>query len=235
MVGRRDAGNLVLAKIPARDLSRMRPHLMPVVLKFGQVLYVPGQPVHAVYFPIDCLISFVAAVDARRMLEVGMMGSEGMAGIPFVPGVQVSAGRTVVRAAGAALRMAVAPFQVELNRSRPLQRELLRLNYMLTAQIAQTAACNRFHDAEARLARWLLMTRDRVGSNELRLTQEFMASMLGFRRAGITEAASGLKRQKLIRYHRGALHIQDAKGLKASACSCYRILNTVYARARRSG
>ena len=128
--------------------------------------------------------------------------------------------------------MASAPFRVEFDRSPPLQQALYRYTYALMAQVSQTAACNRFHNAEARLARWLLMTRDRLESDEFPLTHEFLAHMLGLRREGVTEAASALKRRRVIAYSRGNIQILNIKELKASSCTCYQIVQTVYARAQ---
>jgi len=206
--------------------------LEPVSLEFGQVLYEAGGKIRHVYFPVDCLISLLTAVDKRRTLEVGMVGNEGMTGMPFILGMGVSGVRALVQGAGAALRMSAAPFRIEFDRNQPLRQALFRYTYALMAQISQTAACNRFHDAEARLARWLLMTRERVESDKFPLTHEFLAHMLGVRRVGVTEAAGALKRRGLIDYRRGTIQILDAKGLKASSCSCYRIVKAVYQRAQ---
>jgi len=161
-----------------------------------------------------------------------MVGNEGMAGMPFILGMGVSGVRALVQGGGHALRMASAPFRIEFDRNTPLQDALHRYTYALMAQISQTAACNRFHDAEARLARWLLMTRDRVRSDEFLLTHQFLAHMLGLRREGVSEAASALKHRGLIAYSRGEIQILDVRGLKASACSCYQIVKTVYDRAQ---
>lgn len=226
------AANRVLASIPPKSYKRLQAQLEPVTLDFGQILYEPGKPIGFVYFPINCLISLLTAVDKRRSLEVGMVGNEGMAGMPFILGMGVSGVRALVQGRGDALRMAAAPFRVEFGRNRPLQEALYRYTYALMAQISQTAACNRFHDVEARLARWLLMTRDRVGSDEFPLTQEFLAHMLGVRREGVTEAATALKRRKLIDYSRGKIAILDAKRLNASSCSCYQIVKSVFERAQ---
>ena len=232
MTGLTRVTNRVLATIPPREYKRLHVHLEPVTLKFGQVLYNPGKPIRHVYFPVNCLISLLTAVDKRRTLEVGMVGNEGMAGMPFILGMGVSGVRAVVQGEGNALRMASAPFRTEFDRNRPLQEALFRYVYALMAQISQTAACNRFHEAEARLARWLLMTRDRMGSDEFLLTHEFLAHMLGVRRVGVTKAASALKRRKLISYTRGKIRILDVRGLKASSCSCYQIVKTVFDRAQ---
>jgi CRP-like cAMP-binding protein len=226
--------NKVLASIPPKAYQRLRAQLEPVTLNFGQVLYQPGKPIRHVYFPIDCLISLLTAVDKRRTLEVGMVGNEGMAGMPFILGIGVSGVRALVQGAGNALRMDAEHFRIEFDRNPALQQALYRYTYALMAQISQTAACNRFHETEARLARWLLMTRDRVGSDEFPLTHEFLAHMLGLRRVGVTEAASALKRRKLIAYNRGKMDILNIKGLKASSCSCYQTVKTVYDRAQNT-
>lgn len=224
--------NRVLAAIPAHEYRRLRAGLELVDLKFSTVLYLPGKPIKYVYFPINCLISLLTAVDKRRSLEVGMVGNEGMAGMPFILGMGVSGVRAIVQGEGSALRMPSATFRKEFDRNPSLQDALFRYTYALMAQISQTAACNRFHEAEARLCRWLLMTRDRVGSDEFPLTHEFLAHMLGMRREGVTEAATTLKKRKLITYSRGKIQILDVRGLKKSACSCYQIVKVVFRRAQ---
>lgn len=232
MTDQNRVANRVLASIPPKDYRRLQAQLEPVTVGFGQVLYDPGQKIRHVYFPVDCLISLLTTVDRRRSLEVGMVGNEGMAGMPFILGMGVSGVRALVQGGGDALRMASASFRIEFDCNAPLQEALHRYTYALMAQISQTAACNRFHEAEERLARWLLMTRDRVASDEFRLTHQFLGHMLGLRREGVSEAASALKERGLIAYSRGAIHVLDVKGLKASACSCYQIVKTVYDRAQ---
>jgi CRP-like cAMP-binding protein len=231
MTVRNPAANRVLASIPAANYQRMKAHLQAVTLKFGHILYEPTETIRHVYFPLDCLISLLTSVDKRRNLEVGMVGNEGMAGMPLVLGVGTSGVRALVQGGGSALRMSASRFRLEFARNMPLQQALLRYTHALMAQISQTAACNRFHGAEARLARWLLMTRDRVGSDDFPLTHVFLAHMLGLRREGVTEAASALKRRRLINYSRGKIQILDTKALAASSCSCYRLVNSVYQRA----
>jgi CRP-like cAMP-binding protein len=231
MTERNPAANRVLASLSASSYQRLKAHLQPVTLKFGHILYEPDEGIRHVYFPLDCLISLLTAVDKRRNLEVGMVGNEGMAGMPVVLGVGVSGVRALVQGGGTALRMSTARFRTEFARSVPLQQSLLRYTHALMAQISQTAACNRFHGAEARLARWLLMTRDRVGSDDFPLTHVFLAHMLGLRREGVTEAASALKHRQLIDYRRGKMKILDVKGLIASSCPCYALVNSVYLRA----
>jgi CRP-like cAMP-binding protein len=224
--------NRVLASIPPRDYKRLVAKLEPVELKFGEVLFEPGKAIKHVYFPVNCLISLLTAVDKRRSLEVGMVGNEGMAGMPFILGMGVSGVRAIVQGGGNALRMASGPFRTEFDRNGPLQEALFRYTYALMAQISQTAACNRFHEAEPRLCRWLLMTRDRVGADEFPLTHEFLAHMLGLRREGVTEAASALRRRNLISYVRGKIKILDVRGLKKSSCSCYQTVKAVFDRAQ---
>jgi CRP-like cAMP-binding protein len=234
MTDRTPAANRVLASLPTKQYERLRSQLEPVTLEFGQVLYQPGRTIRYVYFPVTCLISLLTAVDRRRTLEVGMVGNEGMAGMPFILGMGVSGVRALVQGGGNALRIASAPFRLEFGRNLALQQALYRYTYALMAQISQTAACNRFHSAEARLARWLLMTRDRVASDEFPLTHEFLAHMLGVRREGVTEAASALRRRKLIDYSRGKIRILDARRLMAASCSCYQIVRAVFERAHRA-
>ena len=233
MTHRSALSNRILASIPSTEYERLSRQLEPVRLAFGQLLYEPGKSIRYVYFPLDCLISLLTSVDRQRTLEVGMVGREGMAGMPFILGVGVSGVRALVQGEGEALRMGSALFRVEFDRNPALQQALYRYTYALMAQISQTAACNRFHDAGERLARWLLMTRDRIGADEFSLTQGFLAHMLGLRRVGVTEAASELKRRQLIAYTRGQLQILDVPGLKRASCSCYRLVNAVFARAQR--
>jgi CRP-like cAMP-binding protein len=234
MIDRRTAANRVLASIPAKEYQRLRSQLEPVTLAFGQVLYEPGETIKHVYFPLDCLVSLLTAVDKRRTLEVGMVGNEGMVGMPFILGMGISGVRALVQGGGDALRIAAAPFRAAFARNLRLQQALHRYTYALMAQISQTAACNRFHAAEARLARWLLMTSERVGTDEFPLTHEFLAHMLGVRREGVTEAANALRRRKVIDYSRGKIQILDAARLKAASCSCYQVVRDVFDRAQRA-
>jgi len=161
-------------------------------------------------------------------LEVGLIGPEGMLGVPLALGVGVSSVRAVVQGTGTALRMKSARFLKEFRDSPPLQRVLYRYSYLLNAQVAQTAACNRFHMVPARLARWLLMTRDRVLSDQFRLTHGFLADMLGVQRSAVTLAAGALQRRKLIDYSRGNIRILDRKGLRAVACECYQVIKDMF-------
>jgi len=213
--------NSLLAALPRRSYLRLLTGLVPVELEFGAILYEPGQPIEQVYFPTQSLVSLLTLVEGHLALEVGLVGREGMVGFPLALGVDVSPVRALVQGGGHALRMGAARFRVELRRSPPLQRELYRYVHTMMAQISQTAGCNRFHVVEPRLARWLLMTRDRVRSGEFRMTHEFLSHMLGVRRVGVTEAASALQRRKLIEYSRGHIKILDHRGLEKAACPCY--------------
>jgi len=215
------AENRLLAALPRKDYARLLPALEPVELTFGDVLYEPGARIRHVYFPRNCLVSLLTSVDAHQAAEVGLVGAEGMIGVPVALGIAVSPFLAVVQGSGTAMRMKTADMRREFTKSAALQRELFRFTHLLMTQVAQTAACNRFHVVTQRLARWLLMTRDRVYTNEFLLTQEFLARMLGVRRVGVTEAATSLQTRKLIRYSRGTITILDPKGLAAAACGCY--------------
>lgn len=214
--------NLLLESLPRAAAQELHAQLTPVDLAFGEVLYEPGQPMRDVYFPLDGLVSLLTLVGGRQALEVGMVGREGMVGVPLALGVALSPMRALVQGGGTALRMSSARFDILMRRRTPLRQALLEYAGALMGQIARTAACNRFHVVEARLARWLLMTRDRAGSAEFAMTQEFLSGMLGVRRVGVSEAASSFQRRKLIAYSRGRLRILDHAGLEAACCSCYR-------------
>ena len=213
--------NQLLAKLPRATYGHLSRHLELVQLTFGEVLYEPGDPIRHVYFPNDSLVSLLMVVDRHLALEVGMVGREGMVGVAFALGMAGSPVRALVQGAGAAMRMKATSFRAEFGRNEILRRQVLLYTHALMAQVAQTAACNRFHVVEARLARWLLMTRDRVSSDRFRLTHEFLGHMLGVRRVGVTNAAHALKRRKLIAYNRGDIAIMNGRGLEAAACSCY--------------
>lgn len=215
------AVNRMLAALPRKQYVHLLTGLEPVALTFGEVLYEPGDRIRHAYFPSDSLVSLLTVVEGHP-LEVGMVGGEGMVGLSLFLGTDVSPVRALVQGAGTALRMKAARFCEETRTSPQLRREVGRYTGVLMAQITQTAACNRFHVVEGRLARWLLMTRDRVMSEEFRLTHEFLGHMLGVRRVGVTKAAHALQERKLIRYSRGRIRILDSRGLEAACCSCYR-------------
>ena len=216
------AVNRLLEALPKRDLRRMLDGCETVELVFADVLSTPWQQLRHVYFPTQGFISLIMPIDASSSLEVGLVGDEGMFGVTHALGVDLSPVRAVVQGAGSALRMEAAGFRRELGRSRPLQRKVDRYAFVRYTQLAQTAACTRFHIVEARLARWLLMTQDRAHATAFHVTQEFLALMLGVRRVGVTKAASSLQRRGLIRYSRGNITVLDRRGLKAASCGCYK-------------
>jgi CRP-like cAMP-binding protein len=216
------AANRLLEALPASDLRRMLAACEAVDLAFADTLYTPGERLSHAYFPTRSFISLIMPVDDSASLEVGLVGNEGMFGIPLVLGVDVSSVRAVVQGAGSALRMDAASFCRELRRSEALQREIDRYVFVHLSQLAQTAACTRFHVVEARLARWMLMTQDRAHADTFHITQEFLAFMLGVRRVGVTKAASSLQKRGLIHYSRGDITVLDRRGLKAASCGCYK-------------
>ena len=224
--------NHLLGALPRKDYQNLLPVLETVKLDFGQILYESHAQIRHVYFPIDCFVSMLTTVDAGRAAEVGLIGSEGMIGIPMALGVAVSPFRAVVQGGGTAMRLKTVDFRRNFSNSHALKREVFLFTHLLMIQVAQTAACNRFHVVTQRMARWILMTRDRVNSNEFRITQEFIALMLGVRRVGVSAAMCRLAERKLIVYRRGTITILDHEGLIAAACVCYKTVKDTYAQAQ---
>lgn len=225
---RDSVANRLLAALPSMDYQRLLARLEPVTLTFGEVLYRPGEPIQQVYFPTNSLVSLLTLVEGHMALEIGLVGREGMLGIPVALGINDSPVRALVQGTGTALRMTSAHFLSTFRQSAPLQSEIHRYIHERMVQITQTAACNRFHQVEARLARWLLMTRDRVQSDQFRLTQDLLGCMLGVLRVAVTKAAGALQQQKLISYRRGEISILDGQGLEAAACRCYQVVKNVH-------
>lgn len=216
--------NQLLAALPKDEYRRLQSNLEPFPLVFGEVIYEPDDLIRYVYFPTSGIISLLAAVEDRATLEVGIVGREGVVGLPIFMGVKTSRNRAVVQGAGMALRMKATSFRKECKNDGLFSQLLRRYSHSRLTQISQGAACNRFHPIDARLARWLLMTGDRMGTSEFQLTQEFLSNMLGVRREGVNKAAGALQKRRLISYSRGTLTTLNRTGLEAVACHCYRII-----------
>ena len=221
--------NQLLAQLPPAAQRRVQGLGDMVELTLSEIVGEVGRPTLFVLFPIDGFISLLAQVDDEHAIEVGMVGREGMLGIQLALGVAAEPLKAIVQGAGRALRVRAAVFRRELASNRALQSTVARYIHVLFAQHARAAACLRFHLIEPRLARWLLMSQDRAHADEFRVTQEFLAYMLGVRRVGVTAAAGALQRRQLIAYERGAMTILDRTGLEQAACSCYASDRAAYA------
>jgi CRP-like cAMP-binding protein len=228
-VRRRLPLNRLLEALPDRQSQRVLRECKAVELKFGEILYQPNARISDVYFPVDSFISLMIPVDSTGNLEVASVGNEGMLGSPLVLGVNVSPLRALVQGEGLAWRMSAVAFSRELGRSAALRDGMHRYLQVRMCQLAQAAACTRFHLVEQRLARSLLMTQDRAHSSEFHATHEDLAYMLGVRRVGVTKAANALQTRRLIHYHRGEISILDRLGMEAAACDCYRADRETYA------
>lgn len=222
--------NHLIESLPHKERHSVLARGEPVDLEFGAILCEPGQRYRHVYFPLTGFISLVATVGSRQPMEMGLIGNEGMLGVTLVLGIYAVPLRGVVQGPGTALRMTVAQLRHGLRDSPALQRTLNRYLYLSIAQLSQTAACTRFHEVEARLARWLLMTHDRAHADHFHLTHQLLADMLGVRRSAVTIAAGALRRKKLIRYVRGEISILSRQGLEAASCECYQAVAGDYAR-----
>ena len=217
-------GNRLLAALPAAEYRRLLPQLEEVMLTFADVLYESGDTIRHVYFPNNSIVSLLYAPDHHSTIEVGMIGNEGMTGLSVFMGVNESRTRALVQGGGSGLRMEAAALRRESARLGSFHRLLHRYLHSLMTQMSLSAACNRFHKLEDRLARWLLMTQDRIGSDEFRLTQEFMSNMLGVRREGVNKVAGDLQKHNLISYTRGHVTVLDRPGLEKVSCECYGIM-----------
>ena len=221
---RAPSANRLLAALPKEEYQRLLPELEEVALPFAEVLYEPGARIRHVYFPNDSIVSLLAEVADRSTLEVGFVGNEGVAGVSVFMGVDASPHRAIVQGAGTAVRMKASALRKESGRAGSLHDLLHRYAHSLLMQVSQSAVCNRFHMVDARLARWLLMSGDRLGADEFQLTQDFISNMLGVRREGVSKAAGVLQKHALITYSRGHIRILDRARLEAVSCECYGIV-----------
>jgi len=214
-------GNRLLGLLPPRDYERLRPHLQRIALEYRQSLYRARKPIGFVYFIETGVGSLVNTMANGEAAEVGTIGNEGVVGLPLVLGDDRAPTSVYVQVPGAGLRMKATLFKKELARSASMRTVMLLYAHAVFNQVAQSAACNQFHSLQQRCCRWLLMTHDRMQSDEFLLTQEFLAMMLGVQRTGVSAAAGALQRAGLIRYKRGNVTIIDRRGLKRRSCECY--------------
>jgi CRP-like cAMP-binding protein len=225
--------NRLLAALPAEVYQRLLPHLEVVDLPVEQVIHGYNEPAEYIYFPQQGIVSLVSIMANGATVEVGLVGKEGMVGMQALLGGNTMPNQAFAQIPGQATRIRTEHLQVEFDRGGALQKLLLRYVQALYTQVSQTAACNRLHTIEARLARWLLLVRYSLEADEILLTQEYISQMLGTRRAGVTEAASDLQKAGLIRYRRGRITILDPADLEAVACECYQVVRDEFDRLLR--
>jgi CRP-like cAMP-binding protein len=216
--------NRLLAALPAAELARLAPHLERVSLPLGAVIYESGAEQGHVYFPASGIVSLLHVMNDGAAAEIAVVGNEGVVGIALFMGGETTPSRAVVQSAGSAWRLEAARIKAEFARGGPLQRVLLLYTQALITQMTQTAVCNRHHVLEQQLCRWLLLSLDRLPSNQLVMTQQLIANMLGVRREGVTEAAGRLQADGLITYSRGRINVLDRAKLEKRACECYGVV-----------
>lgn len=227
--------NHLLAALPAEDYARLLPHLELVPMPLGHALYESGSKLRHVYFPTSAIVSLLYVMHDGASAEIAMVGNEGIIGVALFMGGETMPNRAIVQSAGHAYRLGAQHLKAELDRAggrrtAALQHLLLRYAQALITQMSQTAVCNRHHSIDQQLCRWLLLSLDRLSSNELTMTQELIANMLGVRREGVTEAAGKLQRAGLIQYARGKITVLDRPGLEARVCECYKVVKTEFDR-----
>ena len=223
--------NQLLAALPIDDYQRLIPDLELVTLSNQQLLYDIGESIRYVYFPYQALVSFVSMMEDGSTTEVGIVGKDGMVGMPVCWGGEYSGNmQAIAQMPGSAMRMKAQKLKIEFERGGAIQRLLLLYTQAIFTQVAQTAACNRHHTVEQRLARWLLTVQDQIQSDQLTLTQEFISQMMGTRRAGVTVAAMALQQAQMIRYTRGKITVIDREKLKLAACECYSVIHHEFSR-----
>jgi len=222
--------NLLLAALPDEEWQRWLPQLEEVVMPLGQVLYESGATLSHVYFPTTAIVSLLYVMENGASAEIAVVGNEGIVGISLFMGGESTSSRAVVQSAGNGLRLKAQMIKNEFNRAGPVLHLLLRYTQALITQMAQTAVCNRHHSLDQQLCRWLLLSLDRLQDNELVMTQELIANMLGVRREGVTEGALKLQQGGLIRYARGRISVLDRRGLEKRTCECYAVVKKEYDR-----
>lgn len=222
--------NRLLAALPPAEFERLAPHLDLVAMPLGDVLYESGNPLQHAYFPTSAIASLHYVMENGATSEIAGVGNEGMLGISLLMGGNTTPSQAIVQTAGHGYRLKARLLMEEFNRAGPMMRLMLRYTQALMTQISQTAVCNRHHSVEQQLCRWLLLTLDRLPSNELTMTQELIAGMLGVRREGITETAGNLQRAGLISYRRGHITVLDRSGLESHACECYQVVKKEFHR-----
>ena len=222
--------NNLLASLPVADRERLLPQLEAVSFELGDVLYESGEPLRHLYFPTTSVVSLLILTESGASAELAVAGREGVVGVGLFMGGESTQSRAVVQIAGHAVRLPVADLKREFTSGGPLQVALLRFTQALIAQMSQTAVCNRHHSLEQQLCRWLLLSLDRVDSDELRMTQQLIADMLGVRREGVTLSAAKLQEKGVIRYSRGLIKVIDRRGLERQVCECYGVVKREYDR-----
>jgi CRP-like cAMP-binding protein len=222
--------NHLLDALPAGAYERLASHLELVPMKLGEVLYESGVQLRYVYFPTTAILSLLYVMEDGASAEIAIVGNEGILGISLFMGGETTPSRAVVQSAGHAFRLKAALLKNEFGRFGPTMHLLLRYTQALITQMAQTAVCNRHHSVDQQLCRWLLLSLDRLQTNELSMTQELIANMLGVRREGVTEAAGKLQDAGLISYQRGRITVLDRPGLEARSCECYQVVKTEFDR-----
>jgi CRP-like cAMP-binding protein len=222
--------NHLLAALPIGEFERLSPHLELVTMTLGDVLYESGDRMQYVYFPIGSIVSLLYVMADGASAEIAVVGNDGIIGIALFMGGETMPNRAVVQSAGHAYRLKGQLLKEEFNRAGELQHLLLRYTQALLTQMSQTAVCNRHHSVDQQLCRWLLLSLDRLPSNQLTMTQELIANMLGVRREGVTEAAGKLQTAGLVHYSRGRINVIDRPGLEARACECYQVVKTEFDR-----
>jgi CRP-like cAMP-binding protein len=222
--------NHLLDALPPGDYERLAPHLELIAMRLGDVLYESGDRLRYVYFPTTCIISLLYVMEDGASAEIAVVGNEGILGISLFMGGDTTPSRAIVQSAGHGFRLKAELLKNEFGRFGPTMHLLLRYTQALITQMAQTAVCNRHHSVDQQLCRWLLLSLDRLASNELSMTQELIANMLGVRREGVTEAARKLQDAGLISYSRGRITVLDRPGLEARSCECYQVVKTEFDR-----